>query len=165
MESWGGFLSDTLGKTVKETLDKETDQVVLYAAIDSLSSCGEDPYFCEVFYKMAENENPLIREQAAYAIGNRWSIGAEGMEEAIVKLMKDEDITVQETACSRAYFFKIKPPMLYTFPLQHHLALLHKHAHNNGTSFLFFHLRVCPGGSFPLLNSSCQLIFSASGFL
>ena len=43
---------------------------------------------------MAENENPLIREQAAYAIGNQWSIGAEGMEEAIVKLMKDEDITV-----------------------------------------------------------------------
>ena len=98
----GGFLSDTLGKTVKETLDKETDQVVLYAAIDSLSSCGEDPYFAKFFIKMAENENPLIREQAAYAIGNQWSIGAEGMEEAIVKLMKDEDITVQETACSRA---------------------------------------------------------------
>lgn len=98
----GGFLSDTLGKTVKETLDKETDQAVLYAAIDSLSSCGEDPYFAKFFIKMAENENPLIREQAAYAIGNQWSIGAEGMEEAIVKLMKDEDITVQETACSRA---------------------------------------------------------------
>ena len=98
----GGFLSDTLGKTVKETLDKETDQAVLYAAIDSLSSCGEDPYFAKFFIKMAENENPLIREQAAYAIGNHWSIGAEGMEEAIVKLMKDEDITVQETACSRA---------------------------------------------------------------
>lgn len=98
----GGFLSDTLGKTVKETLDKETDQAVLYAAIDSLSSCGEDPYFAKFFIKMAENENPLIREQAAYAIGNRWSIGAEGMEEAIVKLMKDEDITVQETVCSRA---------------------------------------------------------------
>ena len=29
----------------------------------------------------------------------------------------------------------------------------------------FFHLRVCPGGSFPLLNSSGQLIFSASGLL
>ena len=28
----------------------------------------------------------------------------------------------------------------------------------------FFHLRVCPGGSFPLLNSSGQLIFSASRF-
>ena len=98
----GGFLSDILGKTVKETLDKETDQAVLYAAIDSLSSCGEDPYFAKFFIKMAENENPLIREQAAFAIGNQWSIGAEGMEEAIVKLMKDEDITVQETACSRA---------------------------------------------------------------
>ena len=29
----------------------------------------------------------------------------------------------------------------------------------------FFYLRVCPGRSFPLLNSSCQLIFSASGLL
>ena len=98
----GGFLSDTLGKTVKETLDKETDQVVLYAAIDSLSSCGEDPYFAKFFIKMAENENPRIREEAAFAIGNRWSIGAEGMEETITKLMEDEDENVRATACSRA---------------------------------------------------------------
>lgn len=98
----GGFLSDTLGKTVKETLDKETDQVVLYAAIDSLSSCGEDPYFAKFFIKMAENENPRIREEAAFAIGNRWSIGAEGMEETITKLMEDEDEDVRATACSRA---------------------------------------------------------------
>lgn len=93
---------ETLEKKVEEILEKETDPVVLYMALESFSSCGSDPYFAKFFIKMAEHENPKVREQAAYAIGSPWSKGVEGMAEAIVKLMNDEDEYVRETACSSA---------------------------------------------------------------
>lgn len=42
---------ETLEKKVEEILEKETDPVVLYMALESLFQLRLRPYFAEVFYK------------------------------------------------------------------------------------------------------------------
>lgn len=94
--------SDAEEKMAEEALEKETDPVALDAALNSLANSGSNPYIAKFFIKMSEHEHPIIRKDAAIAIGNYWSIGAEGMVETIIKLMNDEDEMVADVACSRA---------------------------------------------------------------
>lgn len=64
--------SDAEEKMAEEALEKETDPVALDAALNSLANSGSNPYIAKFFIKMSEHEHPIIRKDAAIAIGNYW---------------------------------------------------------------------------------------------
>ena len=82
----------------EEVLAKETEPVVLFAALRSLGGAVSNPAVAEFVLNMTEHENANVRKQAALAIGSEWAMGIDGMVDAILKLMGDEDEEVRTCA-------------------------------------------------------------------
>ena len=57
-----------------------------------------NPAVAEFVLDMTEHENANVRKQAALAIGSEWAMGIDGMVDAILKLMGDEDEEVRTCA-------------------------------------------------------------------
>lgn len=57
-----------------------------------------NPAVAEFVLNMTEHENANVRKQAALAIGSEWAMGIDGMVDAILKLMGDEDEEVRTCA-------------------------------------------------------------------
>ena len=85
-------------KMAEEVLAKETEPVVLFAALRSLGGAVSNPAVAEFVLNMTEHENANVRKQAALAIGSEWAMGIDGMVDAILKLMSDEDEDVRTCA-------------------------------------------------------------------
>lgn len=85
-------------KMAEEVLAKETEPVVLFAALRSLGGAVSNPAVAEFVLNMTEHENANVRKQAALAIGSEWAMGIDGMVDAILKLMNDENEDVRTTA-------------------------------------------------------------------
>lgn len=85
-------------KMAEEVLAKETEPVVLFAALRSLGGAVSNPAVAEFVLNMTEHENANVRKQAALAIGSEWAMGIDGMVDAILKLMGDEDEEVRTCA-------------------------------------------------------------------
>ena len=85
-------------KMAEEVLAKETEPVVLFAALRSLGGAVSNPAVAEFVLNMNEHENANVRKQAALAIGSEWAMGIDGMVDAILKLMGDEDEEVRTCA-------------------------------------------------------------------
>lgn len=92
-------VADTNIDRAKKLLETETDEYVLYCAINALSNEGKtDPAIGAFLIKMAGHENAQLRLRAAYALGNSWSIGVEGAVEKMIELMSDPDEKVRSAA-------------------------------------------------------------------
>ena len=85
-------------KMAEEVLAKETEPVVLFAALRSLGGAVSNPAVAEFVLNMTEHKNANVRKQAALAIGSEWAMGIDGMVDAILKLMGDEDEEVRTCA-------------------------------------------------------------------
>ena len=93
-------VSDANLELAKNLIKTETEPYVLYKATDALSNELKDNDVKDFVFKMAENENALIRKKAAYAIANSWSKDVEGAVDKIIALMKDSDVEVRKAAAS-----------------------------------------------------------------
>ena len=85
---------------VKEILKTETEPYVLRRAVSVVAyKAGEDPEIAKFLLDMAKNENPGVRERAAYwlCIGSNKDI--EGAQDLVFELMQDENKEVMRTAC------------------------------------------------------------------
>ena len=58
----------------EEVLAKETEPVVLFAALRSLGGAVSNPAVAEFVLNMTEHENANVRKQAALAIGSEWAV-------------------------------------------------------------------------------------------
>jgi len=97
----GGFFGvnkDHLN-AAKEIIANEEDLYVIFTVINALSNEGRDPVVGKYLLDMAKHENPIIRRAAAGALANSWSKSIEGVVDAVITLMNDEDIEVRKIAC------------------------------------------------------------------
>ena len=93
-------VSKTNLELAKELIKTETNEYVLVKATRALSNEAKNgKEIAEFLIKMASHENAKIRNEAAIALGNSWSIDVDGAVEAVIKLMNDKDATVRKTAC------------------------------------------------------------------
>jgi HEAT repeat protein len=88
--------------TVVEALKTETDQMVLCAAIKAVANEVSNPEIAKIIFANAKNENPLVRRQAAWALANPWSKSVDGVVDAVIALMADDDEKVSAAACGGA---------------------------------------------------------------
>lgn len=87
----------------KELIKNETDEYVLYKTTRALSNEAKSgPEIAEFLIKMSKSENPLLRKEAAIALGNSWSEGVDGAVDAIITLMSDENKDVKKMACQES---------------------------------------------------------------
>ena len=92
-------VSDTSLASAKTLIANETDDYVLWNATRALSNeMKTDADVASFVFKMADHENPKIRVQAAFAIGNSWSKGVAGTVDKIIAMMDDENESVQKAA-------------------------------------------------------------------
>lgn len=101
MSSLFGVDSDSM-KLAKELIAKETEPYVLLKATNALANEGSDSEIGAFLIKMASYDNPVIRTNAVYALGNSWSVSVDGAADTIIKLMNDEDSSVRSAACRYA---------------------------------------------------------------
>lgn len=84
----------------KRIMESEQDLYVIKCLLDALSNeLATDPAIAEYFLKMSEHENPAIRLQATFGLANSWSKGVDGVLDAVIRLMNDEDEDVAKYAC------------------------------------------------------------------
>ncbi|MCR4604536.1 MAG: HEAT repeat domain-containing protein [Eubacterium sp.] len=92
-------VSDSSLESAKKLMENETDKYVLWCATRALSNeMKKDPDVASFIFRMADNENPKVRVQAALAIGNSWSKGVDGTVDKIIAMMDDEDDSVKKAA-------------------------------------------------------------------
>lgn len=72
-------------------LQNEKHPFVIKCGVEALNNEMKNPDVAKFIIANAGNENPCVRREVAKAMGNSWSKGVEGMREAILKLMADED--------------------------------------------------------------------------
>ena len=85
--------------TVKNILKTEKEPYVLRCAVDALANEGaEDADIGQFLLDMAKHENPYVREEAAFALGNSWNRGLDGAVDAIITLMSDSNDDVRDAA-------------------------------------------------------------------
>lgn len=86
-----------------EAVANETDEFCLMQAAAALSNeMAKDPRVAEFEFAMSHHENYMIRNKAAIAIGNPWSIGVDGCVERIIEMMNDENENVRKLALNGA---------------------------------------------------------------
>lgn len=84
---------------VKEVLKTEKEPYVLKRAVDALANEGaEDADVGQFLLDMAKHENPYVKEEAAFALGNSWNRGLDGAVDAIITLMSDSNDDVRNAA-------------------------------------------------------------------
>lgn len=84
---------------IMDTLKNEKEPYVLKCAVSALSNEGKsDPEIGKFLVDMSKNDHPKVRLQAAYALGNTWSIGVDGAYDAMITMMSDEDKEVKAAA-------------------------------------------------------------------
>ncbi|MGN1478681.1 MAG: HEAT repeat domain-containing protein [Acutalibacteraceae bacterium] len=85
--------------TVKEILKTEKEPYVLKCAVEALANEGaEDADIGQFLLDMAKYENPYVREEAAFALGNSWNQELDGAVDAIITLMSDSNDDVRDAA-------------------------------------------------------------------
>lgn len=72
-------------------LQNEKDPYVLKCGVEALSNELKRPEVAKFVLGLVENESPFVRRKVAIAVGNSWSKGVDGVKEAALKLMADED--------------------------------------------------------------------------
>lgn len=87
----------------KELIKNEKEPYVLKKAVVALRNEGKnDKDIADFLLNMANNQNAVIRKEAAIALGNSWSKGIDGAVDTVIKLMNDSDIEVRKAACKYA---------------------------------------------------------------
>ena len=87
----------------KEMIANEKDPYVIKCLVSALSNeVATDPEIANFIIEMSENENAAIRYETAAALANAWSKGVDGVVDAVIRLMNDEDEDVCDCACSGA---------------------------------------------------------------
>ncbi len=87
----------------KELIKNEKEPYVLKEAVKALRNEGKnDKDIADFLLNMANNQNAVIRKEAAIALGNSWSKGIDGAVDTVIKLMNDSDIEVRKAACKYA---------------------------------------------------------------
>ena len=72
-------------------LQNEKDPYVLKCGVEALSNELKDPEVAKFVFAQVSNESPFVRRKVAIAVGNSWSKGVDGVKEAALKLMADND--------------------------------------------------------------------------
>ena len=106
MDEFNGAKEENID-LVKEILKTETEPFVLRRAVSVVAyKAGEDPEIAKFLLDMAKNENPGVRERAAYwlCIGSNKDI--EGAQDLVFELMQDENKEVMRTACEKSGVFR-----------------------------------------------------------
>lgn len=92
-------VSDADIKVFKDAIQNEKEPFVLKKAVSTLANEGKkDPVIGKFLVDMSKNENPYVRRQSAYALGNTWSIGVDGAVDAMLTMMNDEEKIVREAS-------------------------------------------------------------------
>lgn len=87
----------------KELIKNEKEPYVLKKAVVALRNEGKnDKDIADFLLNMANNQNAVIRKEAAIALANSWSKGIDGAVDTVIKLMNDSDIEVRKAACKYA---------------------------------------------------------------
>ena len=87
----------------KELIKNEKEPYVLKKAVVALRNEGKnDKDIADFLLNMANNQNAVIRKEAAIALANSWSKGIDGAVDTVIKLMNDSDIEVRKVACKYA---------------------------------------------------------------
>ncbi|MBR1463851.1 MAG: HEAT repeat domain-containing protein [Prevotella sp.] len=72
-------------------LQNEQHPHVLKSGVKALANELKRPEVAKFVLAQVGNESPFVRREVAIALGNSWSKGVEGVKEAALKLMTDED--------------------------------------------------------------------------
>lgn len=92
-------VSDSHIAQAKELLKTEKEPYVIKCAVNALQNeGGNDPEIGKFLLDSAKNENAVIRQQAAIALGNPWNKNLNGAVEAEIELMKDSNNDVRKMA-------------------------------------------------------------------
>lgn len=73
------------------TLMNEKDPYVIKCGVEALSNELKHPEVAKFVLAQVDNESPFVRRKVAIAVGNSWSKGVDGVKEAALKLMADQD--------------------------------------------------------------------------
>lgn len=73
------------------TLMNEKDPYVIKCGVEALSNELKHPEVAKFVLAQVDNESPFVRRKVALAVGNSWSKGVDGVKEAALKLMADND--------------------------------------------------------------------------
>ena len=73
------------------TLMNEKDPYVIKCGVEALSNELKHPEVAKFVLAQVDNESPFVRRKVALAVGNSWSKGVDGVKEAALKLMADQD--------------------------------------------------------------------------
>lgn len=81
-------------------LNNEKDLFVIKEGIKALSNEMKKPEVSQFILSKVNHENKNIRRAVALAVGNTWSIGVDGIKEAALTLMNDNDKDVRSSILS-----------------------------------------------------------------
>ena len=106
MDEFNGAKEENID-LVKEILKTEKEPYVLRRAISVVAyKAGEDPEIAKFLLDMAKNENPGVRERAAYWLCISSNKDIEGAKDLVFELMQDENKEVMRTACEKSGVFR-----------------------------------------------------------
>jgi len=99
----GGLTGLSAGEIslAKQLIASEKEPYVINRAVIALANEGcTDPAIGRFLLDMAKNDRAVIRQNAAYALGNSWSENLDGALVAVITLMGDSDGAVRTAACA-----------------------------------------------------------------
>ena len=93
-------VSDNDIAKILSVLNNEKDLFVIKEGIKALSNEMKKPEVSQFILSKVNHENKNIRRAVALAVGNSWSIGANGVKDAALTLMHDNDKDVRSSILS-----------------------------------------------------------------